>query len=138
VPLAGADEPPPAVNEYLLKAPGHVPSKKNHYSAGKSHDGVPHLYKTTHAAEDRLCLFFRNGWRRPAITTTAWVSMTVYYHVNQPDDVGVAETVYDALQRAGVVENDRLLRLAGSPAVVLIKVARKAEEQVVVRISVFS
>lgn len=119
-----------------LKIPGHCPSKKNHYRVVPCRKapftGAFRLVKddmvTTY--EKKAILLLRSQWSGPPLAELTDIDIKVDFYGNEPDDVGVAETIYDALQAAGVVANDRLLRLCGNPAIGRHKVPRRAEEGV--------
>jgi hypothetical protein len=80
--------------------------------------------------ENKAILLLRSQWSGPPLAERVRICIDVDFYKNEPDDVGVAETIYDALQAAGVVVNDRLLCLAGDPAIGRHKVPRRADEGV--------
>lgn len=121
-----------------LRIPGHCPSKKNHYRVVPCRKfpvtGAYRLAKddavTTY--EKKAILLLRSQWSGPPLAELTDIGIAVDFYRNEPDDVGVAETIYDALQAAGVVANDRLLRLCGNPAIRRHKVPRRADEGVAI------
>ena len=115
----------------FLVVRGRCPCKKNRYRIVRNRrTGRPGTAKDarTHEWEDSAFQQLRLQWKTtPTITTTCRVSLAVCYSGPRPDDINVAETVYDALQRARVIANDNLLDLWGSPAIERVKVARGRE-----------
>jgi hypothetical protein len=127
------------VNTTTLKIPGHCPSKKNHYRTtfrDKRGRPLPYARLTkddmVKTYEYKAVLLLRSQWGGPPLAERVRVHIYVDYFRNEPDDVGVAETVYDALQAAGVVAHDRLLCLWGEPAIYRHKVAGRADEGVAI------
>ncbi len=72
---------------------------------------------------------------RETIKTQALIEMVVFFAGPEPDSWGPAETVSDLLEAAGVIENDRLLTPAGSPAIKRIRVP-KCDERVELKLFV--
>jgi hypothetical protein len=127
---------------FTFEVPGHCPSKKNKYRVAMR-DGRgrllrrPKFYRgaADRAFDDRATLFFRKEWGgKPPLGRRTHICIELFYYKNEPDDVGVAESVYDALQRAGVVADDRLLELFGCPAVSRNRVIDPKYERVEVRL----
>lgn len=105
----------------ILSYPGRVLSKKNSrdtaYNA-KSGRLFPGKSAALRSCEDALCLFFRSQWGgKPPLADEVFVAIVYWYSGPKPDAWGFAETVSDALQRARVVVDDRLLVPYGTPAV---------------------
>jgi Holliday junction resolvase RusA-like endonuclease len=104
--------------------PGHCYSLKNSRQIeGRRKDrkrkGKFILGKTKRLSTymDKAVLLFRSGhegkpWRGPV-----GIKIEVFYRGPRPDELGPAETLFDCLERAGVVQSDGQLHLYGDPAI---------------------
>ena len=113
---------------------GHCPSKKNHRpihkagGSGKPFVGKsPALRRYEQQARVQLILQCRAHGLRAPMTGPVRCRLIVYYSGPRPDALGPAETIYDLLEAAQVVENDRQLVPWGEPAVELVHVSRARE-----------
>ena len=122
----------------ILTIPGHCYSKKNHRPIRRNRrTGKRFLGKSDELTgyESLAVVLVRAQWSpRPPIETEVRVALRVWWWRAHPDALGPAETVYDILEHAGVVRNDRLIVPWGTPAIERIKVSSPAEERVEVEL----
>ncbi|MFA4944910.1 MAG: hypothetical protein WC789_09450 [Lentisphaeria bacterium] len=132
-----AEEPDPA-EAFALHIPGHCYSKKNHREIHSNRrTGRRFLGKSDRlsAYEEYAVFEIRRQWRgRPTLMGPVRVALKVWWYRAHPDALGPAETVYDVLEHAGVVKNDRQLIPWGTPAVERIKVSSPEDERVEVTV----
>lgn len=115
----------------ILTIPGHCYSLKTSRTIFRNKATgrmFPGKRKKLENYERQAVLFLRQAWgRRPPLAGTVLVSMVIYYSGPEPDAFGPAETVFDCLQKAEVVENDRQLVPSGTPAIARVHVCRAME-----------
>lgn len=126
------DEPPPGdtpgdtfCQNFLLKIPAHYKrivsisldylprSKKNEYFPGVRKDGTAYFCKTAKMRnkDARLISDIQSQCSAaPMITEPAWIDFTFFRKNKRQDGQNIEETIYDALQSAGVIKNDRLFK----------------------------
>lgn len=117
--------------QFTLQLSGHVVSKKNHREIQRAgRGGRPFIGKSAQlrsyeaAAEYEL----RSQWKFATLTGPVKVQLVVYWYRAHPDALGPAETLYDALEHAEIVKNDRQLVPAGDPAIARVKVKGPEQE----------
>lgn len=115
-----------------LTIAGHCYSKKNSRPIFRTGSGRPFLGKSSQLRryERGANILLRSAWGpRPPLQGRIEVKLTFYYAGREPDALGPAETVFDALQAAGIVTDDVQLVPSGLPAIARVHVGR-AEERV--------
>jgi Holliday junction resolvase RusA-like endonuclease len=120
-----------AQRQFTLRLSGHVVSKKNSreiHRAGRG--GKPFIGKSAglRAYEASAEYELRRQWNFPTLTGPVKVQLIVGWWRNHPDALGPAETLYDALEHAEVVNNDRQLVPWGEPAIARVHVSCPEEE----------
>lgn len=117
---------------------GHCYSLKNHRPIFKGKGGCSFLGKSKalREYEERALVELLAQWRpRPPLRGPVRVSLRYYYRGKKPDALGFAETVFDALQEAAVVDDDVQLVPWGVPAIARIHAASEEEERVEICVS---
>lgn len=93
---------------FLAKIPGHCYSLKNHRPIHRA-GGRPFLGKSPalRAYQEKAALILRAAWAgRAPLQGEVKIRMSVHYAGPRPDALGPAETIFDCLQAAGVVQDD--------------------------------
>lgn len=119
--------------EWKLTVHGRAISKKNSRDT-KARTGKRGQTLLFPGKSDRLKLFEKNAtamlqaqWDDETITDYVGIAMTVFYSGPEPDAFGPAETIFDCLEYARVVKNDRLLVPWGEPAIQRVRVEAGTE-----------
>lgn len=111
--------------------PGHCYSLKTSRTIFRSPRGRLFPGKSTKLKtyQEKAEFLMRLAWGKKTTLTDEFVGVTLrfYYSGPTPDALGPAETIFDCLQNAGVVENDRQLTPAGYPAILRFRVPKKQE-----------
>jgi Holliday junction resolvase RusA-like endonuclease len=112
---------------------GHCLSKKNHRPIFRNPNGKPFLGKSKklkiyeRQAEAQLRAQRRLHGIQDPLQGDVACRLVVYYSGRRPDAFGPAETIYDLLEAAGVVEDDGQLVPWGEPAIELVHTVRLQE-----------
>ena len=93
-----------------------TPSKKSMHRAGVSRLGTGFIYNApqyqkweVRAAKDLVAQMVENGY--PCVDYECWARILIYRRFKRIADLSnLIQSVEDALQRAGCIENDRLIR----------------------------
>jgi hypothetical protein len=97
----------------ILTIPGHCYSLKNHRPImRRGRRGKPFLGKSIALKryQARAVAALKDAWEPfETITAPVGISIELHYCGQAPDALGPAETIFDCLQLAGVVEDDVLL-----------------------------
>lgn len=120
----------------LLVVRGHCYSKKNSRPIFKRGSRLfPGKSEQLERYERTAAVDLRRQWGiRRTLKGSAFVRLTYYYRGQTPDALGFAETIFDAIEAAGIVEDDVQLVPVGSPAISRIHAVHKDGERVEIEI----
>ncbi|KAF0156254.1 MAG: hypothetical protein FD189_1059 [Elusimicrobia bacterium] len=117
---------------------GHCPSKKNsrdifrNRRTGRMFPGKSDALRTY---EEKAALLFRQAWgARLPLVGDVKIRAVYHYAGKRPDALGFMETIFDAIQAAGIVADDVQLVPSGMPAIRRIHCV-KAQERVEVELA---